>query len=99
MAQFIKQVSTLTSGTITSNDTQQDIVIIHDAASLAITLTVALPATPIDGQRVTIVSRLGVTTLTLSSALTIIGSIATFAAAGFATYMYESSNNKWYKIS
>lgn len=97
MASFTKQLSTATSGTITCSDTQQDIMLIHDAASLAITLTIALPATPVDAQRVTFISRLGVTTLTLSSALTIIGSIAVLAAGGFATYIYEASNNKWYR--
>lgn len=95
----IKQLSSATSGTVSCPDTQQDVVLVHDAASLAVTLTIAFPSTPADSQKVTIVSRLGVTTLTLSSGLTIIGSIATFAAAGFATYIYESSNNKWYKIA
>lgn len=97
MANFTKQLSTATSGTVTLGDTQQNTVLVHDAASLAVTLTITMPATPTDAQQVLIVSRLGVTTLTLSSALTIIGSIAALAAGGFVNFMYESSNNKWYR--
>ncbi len=98
MSNFIKQISTLTSGTITIADTKQDVQLVHNAASLAITLTITLPASPTDGQKVGFASTLGVTTLTLSSGLTIIGALTTIAAAGFATFMYEASTNKWFRI-
>lgn len=98
MSNIIKQVSTATSGTITLPNTAQDCQLVHDAASLAITLTIVLPGSPIDGQKVGIVSTLGVTTLTLSSGLTIVGLLTTLAAIGCATFMYESSTNKWFKI-
>lgn len=80
-------------------NTKQDVVLIHDAASLAVTLTMTFPANPVDGQRVVIASTLGVTTLTLSSALTIIGGLAAIAAGGCAGYLYEAGQNKWFKIS
>lgn len=96
---MVKQINTAASGTVAINDTGQDIQLIHNAISLAITLTISLPATPIDGQKVGIVSVLGVTTLTLSSALSIIGGIAVLAAAAYATFMYEASTNKWFRIS
>lgn len=99
MANLIKQVSTATSGTITCTDTKQDLVIVHDAASLAVTLTVALPASPTDGQKVSFTTTLGITTLTISSALTIIGTLTTLAAAGFWTFIYENSTNKWFRIT
>ena len=99
MMNLVKQISTATSGTVTVPDTKQDCQLVHDAASLAVTLTITLPTTPTDGQRVGIVSTLGVTTLTLSSGLTIVGGLSTMAALGCATYMYESSTNKWYKVS
>lgn len=99
MANLVKQISTATSGTVTIGDTQQDTQLIHNAVSLAVTLTIALPATPIDGQKVGIVSVLGVTTLTVSSALGIIGGITVLAAAAYATYMYEASINKWFRIA
>lgn len=98
MANFIKQISTLTSGTVTAQDTKQDLVVVHDAASLAITLTIAFPANPGDGQRFTVTSTLGVTTLTLTSALSILNALTALVAGGFATWMYEASTNKWYRV-
>jgi hypothetical protein len=98
MANFIKQISTATSGTVNIGDTKQDIQLIHNAVSLAVTLTIAFPANPVDAQRFGFCSVLGVTTLTLSSALSIIGGITVLAAAAYATYMYEASTNKWYRI-
>ena len=99
MSNLIKQLSTLTSGSVSIGDTKQDIQLIHNAASLAVTLTISLPANPVDAQKVGIVSVLGVTTLTLSSALSIIGGITVLAAAAYATYMYEASTNQWYRVS
>lgn len=99
MQNFVKQVSTATSGTVTMPDTKQDVVLIHDAESLAETLTMAFPANPVDGQRVVIASTLGVTELTLSSALTIVGGLSVIAAGGCAGYIYEAGQNKWFKIS
>lgn len=96
---MIKQISTATSGTVTAPDTKQNCQLIHDAASLAITLTIVFPANPVDAQTFGIVSTLGVTTLTLSSGLTVVGLLTTLAAIGCATFMYESSQNKWFKIA
>lgn len=98
MANFFKQYSTLTSGTITVQDSGQDVCIIHNAGSLAATLTVTFPASPIDGQQVTMASTLGVTVLTLSSGLTIIGALTAIAATGFATWVYDKTANKWCRI-
>jgi len=95
---LLKQYSTATSGTITGNTTKQDSWIIHNGASLAVTLTIAFPSSPVDGQRFGVTSTLGVTTLTLSSAITLVGSIATLAAGGFAEWMYDINSDKWYRI-
>ena len=46
---MVKQYSTITSGTITANDTKQNVQVIHNAASLAATLTASFPANPADG--------------------------------------------------
>jgi hypothetical protein len=92
-----KTYSTATSGTITLLDTKQDQVFVHNAASLAATLTVTMPANPIDGQCVTVCSTLGVTALTISSGLTIVGTLTVLAAAGFWTMCYESTANKWFR--
>jgi hypothetical protein len=41
----------------------------------------------------------GITALTLSAAIgTIVNTITTLALGGSATYMYLSSQTKWYKI-
>jgi hypothetical protein len=94
----IKQYSTLTSGTITANDTKQDIQIIHNAGSLAATLTITFPATPTDGQKYGVASVLGVTLLTLTAGVTIISTLTAIAAGGFATWMYNSDSTSWIRI-
>lgn len=99
MSNFIKHISIATSGSVNLPDTKQDCQLVHDAASLAVTLTITMPASPKDCQKVGITSTLGITTLTLSSGLTVVGILTTLAAAGFATYMYESGTNKWYRTS
>lgn len=98
MANFFKQYSTLTSGTVTVQDTGQDVCLVHNAASLAATLTVTLPASPVDGQQVTMGSTLGVTALTMSSGLTIIGALSAVTAGGFGTWVYDKTANKWCRI-
>lgn len=93
------QYSTATSGTVSLTDTTDDIQLIHDAASLAVTMTIAFPSTPIDGQTIYLQSVLGVTTLTLSASVgTIIGGITTLAAGSVCYYAYRISNTKWYKV-
>ena len=96
---MVKQYSTATSGTITGNDTKQDVQLIHDAASLAATLTVTLPTSPIDGQKYGLASVLGITALTMTAGVTIIGVLTTLIAAGFSTWTYNSDGNKWIRTS
>jgi len=95
---MVKQYSTITSGTITGTDTQQNVQVIHNAASLAATLTVALPATPKDGQKFGLASVLGVTALTMTSSSTISGALTVIAANGFATWMYNIDGSKWVRV-
>ena len=89
------QLTTATSGTVTANDTQQDMVLVHDA-SVTATLTVAFPATPINGQIFCLSSVGGIIALTMSSASSIIGSLTGIPAAGNGTYMF--ANSKWVRI-
>ena len=98
MANLVKQYSTLTSGTITGNDTKQDVQVIHNAVSLAVTLTITFPATPIDGQKFGIASVLGVTGLTMTAGQTISGILTTLAAIGYATWIYNSDATTWIRI-
>jgi len=98
MADLFKQRSTLTSGTIPIQDTKQDVQLIHDAASLAVTLTITFPASPVDGQIFGVTSTLGVTTLTLTSAITIVNALTALVAGGFARWIYDAASNKWFRI-
>ena len=96
---MVKQYSTITSGTITGADTQQDVQVIHNAVSLAATLTITFPATPKDGQKFGIASVLGATALTMTSTSTIVGVLTVIAAAGFATWIYNTDSTKWVRVA
>lgn len=92
------QYTTLTSGTVTVNNTNQDVQVIHDAGA-TVTLTIAFPANPFNGQILGIASTGGVTTLTLSAAVgTILNAITTLAGGGASRYQYLAATSKWYKI-
>jgi hypothetical protein len=96
MANLVKQYSTATSGTVTASDTKQDVVILQNGT--AVSLEIVFPANPIDGQRFTVSGGLAVTTLTLTSAKTVIGSVATLAIGGFGSWMYDITADKWFRI-
>jgi hypothetical protein len=92
------QRSTATSGTQSAPDTNKEVIFIHEAGATA-SLTYQFPPSPVDKQKVTIMSVGGITALTLSAAIgTIVNTITTLALGGSATYMYLSSQTKWYKI-
>lgn len=97
MANQIVSVTTTTSGTVTAADTQQDVCVCHDAG-VTLTLTVAFPATPIDGQQFIFCSVGGITTLTLSAVNTIASLLTTMAAGGSGTWLYSRASTKWFKI-
>lgn len=91
------QYSTLTTGTISLQDTKQEDLLIHDNATIAATLTIVMPASPCNGQIVKISSRSGVTALTISSAITVVGSANTLAAGATIGWIYSSQANKWFR--
>jgi hypothetical protein len=83
----------LTGTTVTSNGSQQ--LVINPAGTL-LALTVAFPATPVDGQRFDISCTQIITGLTLTSAATILGTLTTFAAANaFAGWVYSATAASW----
>lgn len=91
------QYSTLTSGTVTVSDTGDEIQVIHEAGA-TLTLTLAMPATPQDGQRVNFSSVGGITTLTMTASVgSIIGALTTLAAGGVLEYIFSLAQNKWYR--
>ena len=62
--------------------------------------TIIMPATPIDGQTISIASTQVITALTLSAPAgqTIYGAITTLAANGRASYQYVLSVASWFRI-
>ena len=71
-------------------------LVLNNAALLA-TLTVTLPASPFDGQRVTIATGNGVTALTVNGG-TINGTVATLAVNGYARFIYSATAAAWFRI-
>jgi hypothetical protein len=65
-------------------------------ATLLATLTVTLPANPVDGQRVLITSGAGVTLMTLNGG-TIKGIITGLAINGYARFIYSADANAWFR--
>jgi len=99
MINIVSVISTATSGTITMPNTQQDVMLIHEAGVTA-TATMAFPNTPNDTQRCCMVSVGGITALTLSASVgTIINTITTLVAGTPVAYMFSQSQNKWYKVT
>lgn len=79
--------------------TEQTHLIVEPAATLA-TLTIDLPNTPVEKQRVFITSTQIITLLTLTPILSIVNLISTLTAGGTVGFMYSSASGsgKWYKI-
>ena len=95
---MILQLSSVTSGTVTATNTQQDLILIHDAG-LTVALTVALPANPADGQLFVICSANGITSLSLTAVVgSILSTLTGMAAGGNGTWLYSKQNNKWYRV-
>jgi hypothetical protein len=91
------QSTAATSGTVTSQDTQQDLTVVHDAGATA-TLTITMPSSPTNGQIFCVSSVGGIVALTLNSAITIVSTLTSLSVGGNGTWMYISSSNKWVKI-
>ena len=93
------QVTTATSGTVNIDSGKRDLVLIHEAGATT-TLTLNLPTSPKNNQKVTIISVGGIVGLTLTTVVgTIIGAVTTLAALGTTKLIWNSSQSKWYKIS
>ena len=93
----IIQISTATSGTVTAQDTKQDVTLIHDATAL--TLTIQMPASPVDGQTVIVTTSGGITALTLSAVVgTIVSALSTLGIGSTGRYIYSAVQNKWFRF-
>lgn len=83
---------------ITVGDNIKDLIL--DPAGTLASGTVTMPATPFDGQEVTVSSTQIVTSLTVSAnaGQSIKNAPTTIAAGGQFTYKYVESNTTWYRV-
>jgi len=94
----LENVTPTAGTTITISDTTKYYVM--TPAGLLATLTVKMPANPIDGQEVVIASTQVVTTLTHQANVgqTLNGALTTIAANGYGSWVYKLSTTTWYRI-
>lgn len=93
------QTATPTTGTsITIGDAISNLILKH-TATIA-TLTVILPAAPVNGQIVTVSTRSTVTTLTLNAntGQTRYGAPTTITATTPVSFIYETATLSWYRV-
>lgn len=93
------QVATPTTGTtVTINDNAAALILKH-TATIA-TLTIVLPANPVNGQIVRIGTRSTVTTLTLNAntGQTRYGNPTTITATTPVAFIYETATLSWYRV-
>lgn len=92
----VQYVTPSTGDTVTVNSTGHVRLLINPSGSL-LTLTVALPGSPSDGDLIQIGSSQIITTLTMSGG-TIIGALTALAVATFASYIFNSTAGKWFRV-
>jgi hypothetical protein len=96
----VARAAPTTGATVLVTAATVDIVQVIDPAGTIATLTITLPTADHDGQKVNIASTQIVTALTLNSAAgTIVGAATSLAVGSFATYVWLSSQTKWYRCS
>lgn len=95
-----KQIETPTTGaTVAIQNANSDIRLLLNPASTISALTVIMPSQPFDGQIINICSSQLITVLTINSSATILGTISSIGVNAFAGWVYNITNNNWYKIS
>lgn len=93
------QTATPTTGTSVAISNDTSVLILKHTATIA-TLTLTLPSSPVNGQRIFICTRSTVTTLTISAAAgqTLYGTATTIAATSPRCFVYESATTSWYRL-
>lgn len=94
IADVMQYVAPASGNTVTTNAGVTLLLI--DAGGLLATLSVVLPANPVDGQRIVIASS-GIITLLSVTGGTVKGALTTLSANGFARYAYSSQGNAWFR--
>ena len=82
-----------TGGTVTAGSNTR-VMLLNPAGTLA-TLTVVLPASPVDGQDFIVSTSQILTALTITG--TIVGTLTTLALGGFARFVYSADSSKWFR--
>lgn len=76
-----------------------DITLVVDPAGTLLTLTIAFPTGAFEGQKISFMSTQILTGLTLVSATgTLTGALTSLALNGFGSYVWSTSQAKWYRI-
>ncbi|WP_404480056.1 hypothetical protein [Novosphingobium sp. BL-52-GroH] len=91
----VLQYTTPVTGATVAMDAGSSLLIINNAA-LLVSLTVTLPPSPMDGQRVIIASGAGVTLLTVNGG-TIKGIITGLSVNGYARFAYSAAAGAWFR--
>lgn len=84
-----------TGQTVTVGSTGNTILLLDPAGTL-LTLTLALPSSPSDGDAFLFASSQAVTSFTMSGG-TIVGPLTSLAVASFAKYTFSSTASKWFR--
>lgn len=92
----IQYATPATGDTITVGSTGSTKLLINPSGSL-LTLTISFPSVPTDGDYLQIGSSQAVTTVTMSNG-TVVGPLTTMAVGTFASYIYNSTASKWFRV-
>jgi hypothetical protein len=82
-----------TGQTVTANPGVNTLFL--DPAGTLATLTVVLPASPVEGQLFRVAAAQIITALTITG--TIVGTLTTLALGGFAQFVYSATASKWFR--
>lgn len=96
-APHVVQYSAPTTGSTITVGSSGHVKLLINPAGTLLALTVTLPASPQDGDIVSIGSSQIVTGLTMNGG-TIIGGLTSLAVATFASFIFSSTANSWFRI-
>lgn len=84
-----------TTGQTVTASSGVNALLIDPAGTLA-ALTVVLPSAPVEGQVFMMGSSQIITAMTITG--TIVGTLTTLGAAGFARFCYSATASKWFRV-
>lgn len=93
----ITQYVAPTTGQTVNVNTNGYVQLFINPAGTILALTIALPGSPSDGDRLTLGSSQIVTGLTMSGG-TVIGALTSLAVASFADYVYNATAASWFRM-